>query len=270
MYFTMDEIGFANTKKIKNITAEPERWKFIYEVAKTYGFEGVHFTPELYEEFGLDLSGIPAYFQDFKLTLHFSGLYRNIPEPKLTKAFEIATQHGMHDISLHPPDIYGLSSSEKSLCYDLFRKTIEKWLEIALKNGITLSLESHVEGRYFLFDGLEEYVEFIDLYPELGVLIDISHNYFDGYTEDEIISFLSGKNVKGLHISDALRGVDIKEGTHLAIGHGTMDVFKLLNHFADIPELYSVLEIKADNEGIADSLRVLQQGGNLPPRLQSS
>ena len=268
MYFSMDEIGFENTDKIKSISSEADRWKFVYDAAKSYGFEGVHFTPSLYsKDFRLDLENIPSYFQDFKLTLHFGGLYKITSESSyesfetaLAKGFETAKRNNMHDISLHPPDIYEISPAEKSLCYELFRRAIDKWLGIALKNGISLSLETHVTGKYFLFSGLAEYTDFIGEYPELGVLIDISHNFHDGYFEDEIIHHLADKNIKGLHISDALQGAELKEGTHLAIGSGTVDFSKLLKCFSHIPNLYSALEIKASNEGVAESLRTLQQG----------
>ena len=41
MYFSMDEIGFENTEKIKSIASEADRWQFIYNVAKSYGFGGI-------------------------------------------------------------------------------------------------------------------------------------------------------------------------------------------------------------------------------------
>ena len=267
MYFSMDEIGFENTEKIKSISAEADRWKFIYDAAKSHGFEGVHFTPSLYnKDFGLDLENIPSYFQDFKLTLHFSGLHEIISESayesfstELAKGFEIAKRNNMHDISLHPPYAYETSASEKNLRYELFRRVIDKWLGVALKNGISLTLETHVTGKYFLFDGLTEYTDFISQYPELGVLIDISHNYYDGYSEDEIIYHLADKKVKGLHISDALQGAEFREGTHLAVGRGTVDFSKLLKCFSHIPNLYSALEIKASSEDIAKSLTILRR-----------
>jgi len=267
MYFAMDEIGFENTEKIKGISRESDRWKFIYDVAKVYGFEGVHFTPSLYNKyFELDLENVPAYFQDFNLTLHFGGLHKIISESAyesfeiaLSKGFEIAQRHNMHDISLHPPYIYEVSSDEKNLCYELFRRVIDKWLGVALKSGVTLSLETHISGRYFLFNGLEGYVEFIREYPELGVLIDISHNYYDKYSEDEIIHYLADKNVKGLHISDALQCSDFRDGTHLAIGNGKVDFSKLLKCFRHVPNLYSALEIKASDKDIASSLKVLRE-----------
>jgi sugar phosphate isomerase/epimerase len=73
-----------------------------------------------------------------------------------------------------------------------------------------------------------------------------------------MINFLGNKNVKGLHISDAMRNVDFREGTHLPVGDGTVDFSKLLKHFANIPNLYGVLEIKSDNDGISRSLKNLK------------
>ena len=109
MYFAMDEIGIENTEKIKTIESEPDRWKFIYDTAKAYGFEGVHFTPSLYKTFNLDLKNIPDYFHEFRLSLHFHGSpgitdsEYGIFDKEFEKMYEIAVKHNMHDISIHPP-----------------------------------------------------------------------------------------------------------------------------------------------------------------------
>ena len=267
IYFAMDEIGFESMEKIKAIASESDRWQFIYDTAKAYGFEGIHITPSLYESFELDLNNMPDYFQDFKLTFHFGRIYRILSEndvglldKELEHAFKIVLKHKMHDISVHPPYSENLTLAEKNLCLKFFHRIIEKWLKIALQRGISLSLETHVTSEYFVFDELGEYVKFIDMYPELGVLIDISHNYYNPeYSEEDMINLLGGKNVKGLHISDALRGADFRKGTHLAVGDGTVDFAKLLNHFAKIPDLYGVLEIKSSNGGISRSLKSLKE-----------
>jgi len=264
MYFSMDEIGFENAEKIKTIESESDRWRFIYDVAKTYGFDGVHFTPSLYKSFGFDLNNIPDYFQDFKLTFHFSWIDKitslneyEAVDKNLENAFEIAIKHNMHDISIHPPSIDKLTSIEKDLCLEFFHKIISKWLKVALQNNISLSLETHV-FELFLFNGLNEFSKFIDIYPDLGVLIDISHNYYDNHSEDDMINILSNKNIKGLHISDALQNVEYENGLHLAIGGGTVNFRKLLKGFAKFTDLYGVLEIKSNNEGIDKSLKRLK------------
>jgi sugar phosphate isomerase/epimerase len=165
----------------------------------------------------------------------------------------------MHDISIHPPYTNKLTTDEKILSSEYLNKSIEKWLKILKSNGISLSLETHVAGEWFLFNGLHEYVNFIDNHPDLGVLIDISHNYYEPqYSEHDIIGILGNKNVKGLHISDALRGAEFEEGTHLAIGDGTIDFPCLLKGFDKYWDLYCVLEIKSKNAGVERSLKTLK------------
>jgi len=260
----MDEIGFENTEKIKTINSESRRWKFIYDTARLYGFEGIHFTPSLYDEFCLDLTNIPNYFQEFKLTLHLGGMYlvpKNRYEEfdrKIETAFYIAAKNKMHDISIHSPYIHNLTQPERELSLELFHEVIEKLLKKSAENGISLSLETHV-AENVQFNGLGEYSKFIDKHPDLGVLIDISHNYYEPqYSEEEIIKYLGNKNIKGLHISDSLRSVDIKKGTHLAIGEGTINISKLLRYFNKFSNLYGVLEIKASNKDIGQSLEILK------------
>jgi len=264
MYFAMDEIGFENTEIIKTLNSESNRWKYIYDIARVYGFEGIHITPSLYREFGLDLNNIPNYLQDFKLTIHLGGMFlfpiTNYDEfeKKINTFFNIAVKHKIHDISIHSPYIQGLTQPEREMSLEFFHKIINKWLNTLLKNGITLSLETHLANNLH-FKELSEFVKFIDIYPDLGVLIDISHNYYDPhYSEDEILNILGNKNVKGLHISDSLRNVDIKNGTHLSIGEGTIDFTKIIKRFSKTTNLYGVLEIKASNEGISQSLTKLK------------
>jgi sugar phosphate isomerase/epimerase len=109
-----------------------------------------------------------------------------------------------------------------------------------------------------LFDGLYEYARFVDKHPDLGVLIDISHNYYDKFSEDDVINILGNKNIKGFHLSDALQDVDFRKGTHLAIGDGTIDFSKLLNYFKKFPDLYCALELRASNEGVNQSIKNLK------------
>ncbi len=264
MYFAMDEIGFENVDKLKAINGSAARWQFIYDCATDYGFEGIHLTPSLYRGFGLDLKEIPTYFHDFKLTLHLGG-GRIVSEhdytsydTEITHALDIAVKHGMHDLSVHPPYANGLTSDERSQSLHYFDKIITKWLEEALHSGISLSLETHVSGTYFLFDGFDAFTSFTDRHPDLGILIDISHNYYDRYSEERIIECFGNRNVKALHISDALQGAEFRAGTHLPAGHGTVDFERLLKHFVDVPDIFGALEIKSDNDGIRNSLNRLR------------
>ena len=260
MYFAMDEIGFENSEKIKTIGSEADRWRFIFNAARKYGFDGIHITPSLYKKFSLDIDNIPDYFSGFRLTFHVGGIYNTVAESfceafdkEIEKGVEIAVKHNMRDVSIHPP--------EKNPAFlELFKKVVDKWLNVFMKHDISLSLETHVAGEYFLFDGLYEFIKFVDIFPDLGVLIDISHNYYNPqYSEEDIIDILANKNIKGLHISDALRGAEFENGTHLAIGDGTIDFPKLLKGFEKFPDLYGALEIKSENCGIEKSLQKLKE-----------
>jgi len=201
MYFAMDEIGFENAEKIITIDSEADKWRFIFNAAQTYGFDGIHITPSLYKKFDLDINNIPDYFSDFKLTFHVGGIHNIVSESfceafdkEIEKGFEIAVKHNMHDVSIHPPFIYQLTMAEKNLTLELFKKAVDKWLNTFMKHDISLSLETHVAGEWFLFDGLSNFVKFVDIFPDLGVLIDISHNYYEPqYSEDDISNILRKK-----------------------------------------------------------------------------
>jgi len=268
MYFAMDELGVENSDKIMKIASEYDRWQFVYNAAVAYDFEGIHLTPSLYASFGLDLANIPSYFKDFNLSYHLGGKHKILSDADreafnrlMDKSFELAVRLNMHDFSIHPPYTYECSPDEKEASLGHFHKIIEKWLKPALENNISLSLETHVAGEFVLFNGLDEYVKFIDAYPALGVLIDVSNNYYDGYSEDDIIRYFSGKNVKCLHLSDARQGVGFREGTHLPVGHGSIDFSKLLGcfNFKNIPDLCCVLEMRTSKKNLGNSLNELRQ-----------
>jgi len=268
MYFSMKSIGFENEEKIKTIKAETDRWQFLYDISKDYGFEGIQFDAVDTVGYGLELNNLPEYFEEFKLTFHFGGHYKimsqreyDIFNKDLGESFETALKHKMHDISLHPPidAINGFTIKERKICEEWFDKAMTKLVKETLRSNISLSLESHDYGGAFLFDGLREYARFIDKHPNLGVLIDISHNYYDKFSEDDIINILGDKNITGLHISDSLQNVEVRKGTHLVIGEGTINFEKLLGYFGKIPNLCGALELIGNNEGIDRSLKNLKK-----------
>lgn len=266
MIFSMDEIGLENNEKILGLKSEVDKWSFIIETAKAYGFEGIHITPSLYKSFGLDTNNIPLSISEFHLTYHFGGLVNILTESDCSKyekeldnAFDIANRYNMKDISLHPPVIEGYSNEEKLKSSELFSEIMRKWCAYAKEKNITLSLETHLYEPFFLFGRLEQYIDFYVSQKNMGILIDVSHNYFSGYSEQEIIDTFRNKNVTALHISDALRlkDEDIKFGTHLAIEDGQMDFNKLLSHFTN-DNIFAVLEIKSSNAKLKNSLDKLK------------
>jgi len=266
MIFSMDEIGLENNEKISGLKNESEKWAFITKTARAYCFEGIHITPSLYKSFGLDTNNIPISINEFHLTYHFGGLVNVSTESECSKyekeldnAFNIAIRHDMKDISLHPPVIEGFTNDEKLKSSELFSEIIRKWSAYAKEKNITLSLETHLYEPSFLFGSYEHYINFCNGQKNMGILIDVSHNYFSGYNEQDIIDTFRNKNVTALHISDALRlkDEDIRIGTHLAIGDGQIDFDKLLSHFKN-DNIFVVLEIKSSNAKLKSSLEQLK------------
>jgi sugar phosphate isomerase/epimerase len=267
MIFSMDEIGYENNERIIELKSEAEKWALIFDIARTYGFKGIHITPSLYESFGLHVDRIPLEISEFHLSYHLGGHYNILTEDDCSKfetllsnSFDIVERHKMKDISLHPPVISGYTSEEKIKSGVLFSNILRKWSAYAKEKNFTLSLETHLYEPYFLFGTLSQYKEFYDTVEDMGILIDISHNFFSGYDEQEVLDTFQGDRVTALHISDAIRlkDEDLKLGTHLAIGDGNIGFQTILSYFNN-SDVFAVLEIKSTNAKLKDSLDRLRR-----------
>ena len=269
MIFAMDELGYENNEKIKSFRGSAQKWAFIAAIARGYGFDGIHVTPSLYRSFGLDASEMPDDFAEFHLTYHLGGLQPLLTagdcarcEKELDEAFSLARRRDMRDISIHPPIIEGMTAAEKGRTEENLSQAIDRWTNEAEKLPFTLSLETHLYEPYFLFGDYARYKRFAGAHPRMGILIDISHNFYSGYGEQDIIDAFAGAKVTGLHVSDALHqacGASLAEGTHLAIGDGAMDCGKIIRHFATDERIFAALEIKAESKKLGESLRLMKQ-----------
>lgn len=260
MYLSMDEIGTDNVKRVIQLNQQLDRWKKIDEIASDFGFQGIQFTTNLYErEFGLSLREIPDFMGKYRCTYHIGGVYplqsaEDIEwlDDMLKNSLEIASIYQMEDVSFHPPliKVEKERSSTRKRLYDL----VSKWAPKFFEKDITLSIETHISGCYFVFNGFTDYVDFVSSIPGLGVLIDVSHNFNDGFIIEEINSYLESCNITGLHISDAIANVDYKKGTHLPVGDGEIDFKSFIAKYSNNDKIYGALEIIAPSTAIADSL----------------
>ena len=95
-------------------------------------------------------------------------------------------------------------------------------------------------------------------YVKLGVLIDVSHNFNDGFILENLISSLKHIKITGFHLSDAIAEVDIEKGTHLAIGKGNINFEEVISHFRFDDSVYGALEVRCSSGDIIDSKAKLQ------------
>ena len=260
----MDDLGTENIEKVNKYTTRKDKWKKIHEIAIEYGFKGIQLSNQVYNgELGLSLNDIPGFINDFRLTYHIGSLYNlnsaqdvNVYNKLLKKSLNIADLFGMEDVSFHPPFI-GEKLRSKDLSKNYLREILEDWLPKYQNKGIFLSIETHVSTECFIFEGLKDYAKFVASFPGLGVLIDISHNFYDGYSENDIINILNKLKITGLHLSDSIVGAELSEGTHLPIGKGTIDFRKILSYYKD-KDIYGALEIKGSSKAIFESSKKLQ------------
>jgi sugar phosphate isomerase/epimerase len=262
----MDDFGDDYVEKIITATSEIDKWKLISDIADKYGFTGVQINPSEYREhLGLTLNRIPSFIDKFRLTYHIGGLntlesevdYEKLSD-RISEAINISAQYGVEDVSFHPPFISDESDSIRNKSKGYLSRLIEFWIPRFMDKNITLSLETHVTSKYFVFNGLRDYKKFVSNFKDLGVLIDVSHNFYDKYSVEEIFDILNGLNITGLHLSDSIPDVEFKYGTHLPIGKGNIDFKKIIEHFKNKPNVYGALEIKGPSTGISESVNILK------------
>ena len=266
VYFAMDEIGSDNVSRLRLLGDPDLIWSEIGQIAAGFGFQGIQFTSSLYEQkLGLSLKRIPDLFGDFRLTYHISGVRPLASsadvlelEALLGDSLEIASRNRMEDVSFHPPRL-AYPGDEAPAVRSLLKQILKRWLPRYADNGITLSLESHSCGQFFVFDGLSEFSRFVSEMPELGVLVDISHLWNDGNDAVHIALAFSNCRVTGLHVSDALSGVEVTKGTHLPIGEGEVDFAKILAPYAADDSVYAVFEVKAESCRIKHGVEMLRR-----------
>jgi sugar phosphate isomerase/epimerase len=257
----MDEIGFDNVTRLCRLKDRELIWAEIDRIAHEFGVKGIQFTPTVYEQtLGLSLREIPEAFRKYRLTYHIGGIWP-LASPRdgeqlealLREGVSIAYENRMEDVSLHPPRLAYDGDGERASVRSAFSDVLARWLPRYSDHGVSLSVESHVSGEFFVFDGLVDFSDFVGDLPELGVLIDISHLWNDGYDIDEVISAFEGCRVTGLHLGDALANEELDRGTHLPIGKGKVDFARFMSRFADDDSVYGALEIKGLSSNIVDS-----------------
>jgi sugar phosphate isomerase/epimerase len=279
MYFAMDYIGVENVRAIKEIHDQSEKWRFIYNLASGFGFTGIQLFPAYESQFGLSFQSVPEFIRkSFRLTYHVGNLKdiaQLVTPDEVTKAdtvlsnsLRLATLLGVEDVSIHPPvvdDISLLPLPPEQASPERNRRSIEQlrrlltvWLHRFQSGGITLSIETHMTPYVFVFSGLLDFREFVLSVPGLGVLVDVSHNHYDGNDIADVLLSLEKMRITGFHLSDAVRGRKLSDGTHLPIGEGQVDFVSVTRLFGNNNNVYGALEVRGPEKGITGSLARLK------------
>jgi sugar phosphate isomerase/epimerase len=271
----MKNLGDENVAILGQIRDEEDKWQFIQNITDSFGFSGIQFESRYTREYGMSLENVPDYIKEsFQLTYHLEYLnHMNTTEDEenlnkiLNDILPVAVTLGVEDFSLHPPVLANVSLTppiipddtpeDREQTRERFGEFLRTWVPRFLDYGITFSIESHVTSRFFVFTGITDYRDFILDIPGLGGLIDISHNCYDGIKMHEILSAIDKIPVNGFHLSDAIHGVELGEGTHLPLGQGNIELQALVSEYSN-DSIYGALEVRGSAQGIADSLSYLK------------
>jgi len=263
MYLAMDEIGDENCARIPALSSLDARWEALYDLARGFGFRGIQMTPA-YDRLGLPPATAPEYIRrEFRLTYHLGGKYllnstedANRFDRQLADSLILADKLQMEDVSVHPPRTGNTDSATRE-AQERLAVALSQWLPRYSDRGITLSLETHITLQVFAIQGPEEYRKFVSDLPGLGVLVDVSHNHNNEFDPPRLLEYLRPLRITGLHLSDAVAGVDFTVGTHLPVGRGEIDFRAIMRPFIADDGVYGALEVRGQAAGVAESARSL-------------
>ena len=120
--------------------------------------------------------------------------------------------------------------------------------------GVGLSVRSDILGQTVVFQGLADYVDFINELEQIGALVDLSNVYYQGYSENDLLEALSRLPVTGFYVSDAFPG-KAAAGTRLPVGEGLMGLERILAGYAKQDNVFGALSVEASFEEIQASLQ---------------
>jgi sugar phosphate isomerase/epimerase len=282
MYLAIDDLGDENVATISACQTEHDKWQHIAACATAFEMAGIQIGPHYRTEYGISLLAIPEVIRrSFRLTYHLGGIYHlvtsedeQLAHTQLADSLVIARDNGMEDVSVHPPVVANMAVTPPYVRHHaptLQRQSQERlatllhtWRPRFADHGITLSLETHVTESVFVFSGLPEFARFIAELPGVGVLIDLCHNYYDGYEVPDVLTWLQACTITGIHLSDAVRRNDLASGTHLPLGQGEIDVSPVLDRFSGDDSVYGAFEVRGSAEGIAQSVVIVRNGNSSP------
>ncbi len=165
-------------------------------------------------------------------------------------------------VSFHPPFCAAKDFRDKALLSKSrtrFLKLVEKEVEFASDNGVTMALESFCY-RPFIFNGLDDFMQFVSHFrpAKLGVLLEVGHLFHAGFNLDEAIStFKNG--LLDIHVHDATLGGDFRKATHLPIGSGSIDFSRLIAALRKVGyDGWLTLEIHGNERKIIESREYLE------------
>ena len=262
MYYVMDEIGRDNQQTIRSLSTAGEKWRFINELAQKAGFSGIHLSKNRYEkEYLLPLATLPEEICRYRLTIHLDQPYSLVEDDEcrrawhwLDSALSFAKSVNAEGVSICPPLIPNGMQPMRGYLRERFLEVMSAISGEYRWAGLSLSVRSDIMGQAALFQGLADYVDFVNEL-RIGALVDLSSLFYQGYSANDLLEALDRLTVSGFYVSDAFPGKDAAAGTRLPIGEGLMGLERILSKYAKRDNVFGALSVDANFEEIQASLR---------------
>ena len=262
MYYAMDEIGRDNCQIMRSLSDAGDKWRLIDELAQQAGFFGIHVSKDRYEkDYLLPLATIPEEMRRYRLTIHLDRPYSLVEDDEcrrvwhwLDSALSFAKSVNAKSVSICPPSIPTGMQPMRGYLRERFLEVISAISGEYRWTGVGLSIRSDTMGREALFQGLADYVDFINE-VRIGALVDLSSLFYQGYSVNDLLEALDRTTVAGFYVSDAFPGKDAAEGMRLPVGDGLMGLERILAKYARRDDVFGALSVDANFEEIRESLR---------------
>lgn len=264
MFFALGGLGTDSIANIRKLPAS-QKWAHIEWMLDTLGLEGLVLTESLFDRtLSMALETMPKSMQRFRLLYHMDEPY-TLMEPadtqRLHHALEgtlaFAKAHRVLDVSLPPPMIPDRMQPLRGYLRGAFYDVLAAWLPKYQWAGISLSIESRVQGALYVFQGLLDYADFVRESEGLGAMLHIGELSYDGYTETDLLEIVSPLRITSLRIGDANPQLPRNMALDLPVGSGTIGLRRLIAPYGRYP-VDGIVSVDASFEEIKTSVELLR------------
>jgi sugar phosphate isomerase/epimerase len=168
--------------------------------------------------------GLVCHLPTFLSTADLTYRIRQASIEETLASLEVAAELEPLKVVLHPSYVTGLGSFLPELTRQYAMESLEIFVQKAQGLGLCLCLENMIPRTQWLVNP-EEFVDVLDQFPTLKLLLDIGHAHINDPKGKKCLRFIemfSGR-IGHLHVSDHFG----KEDQHLPIGEGVINFSKI-------------------------------------------
>lgn len=168
--------------------------------------------------------GLVCHLPTFLSTADLTYRIRQASVEETLASLEVAAELKPLKVVLHPSYVTGLGAFLPELTRQYAMESLEIFVRKAQALGLCLCLENMIPRTQWLVNP-EEFVDVLDKFPTLKLLLDIGHAHINDPKGKKCLRFIEmfSDRIGHLHVSDHFG----KEDQHLPIGEGVIHFSKI-------------------------------------------